>query len=283
MENFGLSEPALRLSSFIGIFIVMSLAEALWPRKTRHHPRWRRWPTNLLIMALGAAVVRAMAVLSVPLVAVAVALWAEQHQLGLLNLVAWPLWFRFAVTLLLLDLLIWAQHAAFHRIPLFWRLHRVHHADRDIDASTALRFHPVEIALSMLIKCVAVLALGAPAAAVMAFEIVLNGMALFNHANLSLPTPVDRLLRRVLVTPDMHRVHHSIHADEHHRNFGFNLSVWDRWFGSYVATPRDGHQAMRIGLREYQTDAPARLWWSLWLPAAPLPSQPRDRNKDWQP
>lgn len=268
MHVLGIPELTWRLSAFAGIFAIMALAEALWPRRQRRLGRAQRWATNLSIMVLGAGVIRLLAALSVPLVAVAVALWAERTQTGLLHGLDWPAWLAFTVSLLLLDLLIWAQHAAFHRVPLFWRLHRVHHADREIDASTALRFHPIEIGLSMLIKSAAVLLLGAPALAVMIFEIVLNAMAIFNHANVQLPERVDRMLRRLLVTPDMHRIHHSTDPREHHRNFGFNLSIWDRWFGSYVASPRAGHVGMQIGLPEFLSDDPSRLWWSLRLPFA---------------
>lgn len=268
MNVLGISELSWRLTAFAVIFAIMSLAEARWPRRQRQMARPRRWATNLSIMILGAGVVRILASLPAPLVAVAVALWAERTQTGLLHGLAMPTGLAFVVSLIVLDLLIWAQHAAFHRVPLLWRLHRVHHADREIDASTALRFHPIEIGLSMLIKSAAVLLLGAPALAVMMFEIVLNAMAIFNHANVQLPEPVDRGLRRLLVTPDMHRIHHSTDPREHHRNFGFNLSLWDQLFGSYVAAPREGHRGMQIGLPEYRSNAPSRLWWSLWLPFA---------------
>lgn len=268
MHVLGIPELMWRLIAFAGIFAIMALAEALWPRRQRRLGQAQRWATNLSIMVLGAVVIRLLAALSVPLVAVAVALWAEQTQTGLLHGLDWPAWLAFTVSLLLLDLLIWAQHAAFHRVPLFWRLHRVHHADREIDASTALRFHPIEIGLSMLIKSAAVLLLGAPAVAVMMFEIVLNAMAIFNHANVRLPERVDRMLRRLLVTPDMHRIHHSTDPREHHRNFGFNLSIWDHWFDSYVAAPRQGHLGMQIGLPGFLSNDPSRLWWSLRLPFA---------------
>ena len=167
---------------------------------------------------------------------------------------------------MVLDLVIYAQHVVFHHVPLLWRIHRVHHADRDIDASTALRFHPVEIILSMGIKIAVVMALGAPPAAVIAFEIILNGMAMFNHANLRLPGALDGLLRLAVVTPDMHRVHHSVHMRETNSNFGFNLSLWDRLFGTYRAAPEDGHDRMTIGLAEYQDDRPSQLGFALWLP-----------------
>jgi sterol desaturase/sphingolipid hydroxylase (fatty acid hydroxylase superfamily) len=153
-----------------------------------------------------------------------------------------------------------------HKVPLLWRLHQVHHADRDIDVTTAIRFHPIEIALSMLLKIGLVYALGAPAAAVVAFEVILNGCAMFNHANIRLPRRLDAVLRLFIVTPDMHRVHHSIDRSEHDANYGFNLSIWDRLFGTYVAEPAGGHHGMTIGLAPYQTDEPTRLGWSLLLP-----------------
>jgi len=272
MEILGITDSTLRLGVFLTSLVEFSVAEAWWPRRVRVYPRWRRWPTNLLVLVIGAAAVRGMAALSLPLVAVATAHWADEHRFGLLNVIVLPTALEFVLTLLLLDLLIWGQHLAFHRMPWCWRWHRVHHADRDIDASTALRFHPGEIVLSMLVKCLAVLALGAPVVAVIVFEIVLNGMALFNHANLRLPESVDRLLQRVVVTPDMHRIHHSIRLEEQHRNFGFSLSVWDRLFGSYAEQPRDGHAAMRIGLVDCQTDAPTQLGWTLRSPWASAPS-----------
>ncbi|MDQ6986571.1 MAG: sterol desaturase family protein, partial [Mariprofundaceae bacterium] len=157
------------------------------------------------------------------------------------------------VSVLLLDLLIYAQHVLFHAVPVLWRLHKVHHADQEIDVSTGLRFHPIEILLSMLIKMAAVALIGAPVAAVFLFEIILNGMAMFNHSNVRLPLKLDIWLRRLLVTPDMHRVHHSVHQRETNSNYGFNLSIWDRLFGTYVAQPRDGHDDMRIGLPQFQS------------------------------
>lgn len=167
---------------------------------------------------------------------------------------------------MLLDLLIWAQHRVFHRVPWLWRIHRMHHADPDFDATTALRFHPIEILLSMAIKVVAVLLLGPSAIAVVLFEVILNTCAMFNHANLRLPSLLDTPLRLVLVTPDMHRVHHSTLPGEHHSNFGFSLSIWDRWFGSYVAQPLDGHLHMQIGLIAFQHERPESLRWCLAIP-----------------
>jgi sterol desaturase/sphingolipid hydroxylase (fatty acid hydroxylase superfamily) len=203
---------------------------------------------------------------AVPVLAVGAAGFAQRLDVGLLNLWDPAPWLAFVIALVVLDLVIYAQHVVVHHVPLLWRIHRVHHADRDIDASTALRFHPVEIILSMGIKIAVVMALGAPPAAVIAFEIILNGMAMFNHANLRLPGALDGLLRLAVVTPDMHRVHHSVHMRETNSNFGFNLSLWDRLFGTYRAAPEDGHDRMTIGLAEYQDDRPSQLGFALWLP-----------------
>lgn len=266
LDIFGLSEGALRISAFLGILLLMVALESLAPRRVLTQARTRRWGTNLAIVFIGSLLVRAMGALAAPLLAVGAALWAAEHGVGLFHVIDVPTWLAFIATLVLLDLLVWGQHWASHRLPLFWRLHRVHHADRDIDASTALRFHPLEFVVSMLIKVAAVLLLGPSAVAVVIFEIVLNGTAIFNHANVRLPPALDRVLRLFIVTPDMHRVHHSVHAGEHNRNFGFNLSIWDRLFGTYVAQPRDGHHGMHIGLPAYQFDAPNTLWWSLKLP-----------------
>ncbi len=249
------SEGPLRLGAFLGVLAVMLLAEMLWPRRQRVAGRSGRWFGNLGIVIVDAAIVR----LLFPLAAVGAAAVAAEQGWGLLHVVPSPAWLAFAVSLVVLDLAIWAQHWVFHHVPLLWRLHRMHHTDVDIDATTALRFHPLEIALSMLLKMALVLILGAPVAAVILFELILNGMAMFNHANLRLPAGAERLLRALVVTPDMHRVHHSIHADETDSNFGFNLSLWDRLFGTYRPAPRDGHEGMTIGLEIFRAPAETRL------------------------
>ena len=215
-------------------------------------------------MVLGAVLLRLLA-LVLPLLAVGAALDAGRMGWGLFNALDWPLWVEVPLAIVILDLTIWAQHLVTHKVPLFWRFHRVHHADRDMDVTTAIRFHPVEIAASMGVKIALVYALGPSALAVVLFEVLLNGTALFNHANLSLPAGVERVLRLVLVTPDMHRIHHSVLRHEHDSNFGFSLSVWDRLFGTHRAEPEGGHDGMMIGL-DWQDDRPARLGWSLWLP-----------------
>lgn len=260
----------LRLGFFVAALLIMGVAEAVWPRRARAFPRARRWPTNLGIVVLGSLVVRLLtwsaSIGAPPLVAVAAASFAERHGIGLLHAVPSPAWLEITVSLLVLDFSIWLQHLLAHRIPVLWRIHRMHHADRDIDVTTALRFHPVEIGLSMLYKVVWVFALGASVTAVIAFEIILNALAMFNHANVALPKLLDVTLRKFVVTPDMHRIHHSTRPSEHHANFGFNLSIWDRLFSTYVPEPQDGHTGMTIGLPQYQTGAPARLGWSLALP-----------------
>ncbi len=262
MEN----ESLIRLSVFLGLFAVIALAEAWRPRRVRALPRRARWLTNWGFTLLNTLTLRAMA-FALPLLAVGAALDAAHNGWGLFNALDWPAWVEITLAILILDFAIWTQHLVTHKVPLLWRLHRVHHADRDMDVTTAIRFHPVEIALSMGLKIGLVYALGPAALAVILFEIILNGTALFNHANLRLSLAFDRLLRLVLVTPDMHRVHHSVHRDEHDSNYGFALSVWDRIFGTYVAQPAEGHDAMTVGLR-WQDNRPARLGWSLRLPFA---------------
>jgi len=263
---FGQSDGLIRFAIFLGVFLVMAAIELGWPKRALIASKRRRWFTNVGIAAAGTAVLRLMAVLAVPVAAVAAAFYAQQHQIGLLNQVAWPAWIEIPIALLVLDLSIWFQHLVSHKVPLFWRLHQVHHADRDIDVTTAVRFHPVEIALSMLWKMVVVVPLGASPLAVFLFEVILNACAMFNHANIALPQWLDRVLRLLVVTPDMHRVHHSVLRREHNTNYGFNLSLWDRLFRTYTAQPEGGHQGMTIGLPPYQSEAPTRFGWSLWLP-----------------
>lgn len=260
------SDVWIRFGIFLAILAVLGFAERISPKRRRVLPAAQRWFTNLSIVALDSLLVRAMAALSVPLAAVAAAQAAEVFGWGLLNAVTLPFWVETIVALLVLDFAIWLQHVASHKVPLLWRLHQVHHADRDIDVTTAIRFHPVEIGLSMLWKIAWVVVLGPSAFAVILFEIILNAFAMFSHANLALPAPLDRALRVLIVTPDMHRVHHSVVRAEHGSNFGFNLSLWDRLFRTYRAQPEKGHENMTIGLDPYQDDRPAELLWSLRLP-----------------
>lgn len=249
---------------FLTLFALFAGLEAWLPRRVRSLARGRRWPTNLTITLLNTVALRVLAVL-LPLLAIGAALDAQAHGWGLFNRLDWPGWLELVLAVLILDLAIWAQHLVTHKVPLFWRFHRVHHADRDMDVTTGFRFHPVEILASMGLKIGIVYLLGPSALAVLVFEILLSGTALFNHSNLALPAWVDRLVRLVLVTPDMHRVHHSIHREEHDSNYGFALSVWDRLFRTYVPEPKAGHDAMTVGL-EWQDERPARLGWTLGLP-----------------
>ncbi|MGB7243775.1 MAG: sterol desaturase family protein [Sulfitobacter sp.] len=260
MEN----EATIRLAIFLGLFAIFAMLETLAPRRVRRQPRLHRWATNWGITVLNAVALRALAI-GLPFLAVGAAIDAGVQGWGILNLVGLPAWFEIVLAILILDLAIWAQHLVTHKIPLLWRLHQVHHADVDIDVTTAIRFHPVEIALSMVLKIGLVYLLGPSAIAVILFEIMLNGTAMFNHANIRLPLWLDKIVRRVLVTPDMHRVHHSVHRSEHDSNYGFALSIWDQMFGTYIAQPKAGHDAMDIGL-QWQDARPSRLIWSLSLP-----------------
>ena len=248
-------EPTIRLSFFVGIFALMALWEVTAPRRGRAFSRRLRWSNNLALVALNTVVLR----LIFPTAAVGTALAAEGAGWGLFNALPVPFWAAVVLSVLLLDLAIYLQHVLVHAVPLLWRLHRMHHADLDYDVTTGARFHPAEIVLSMVLKLMVVGALGAPAVAVVIFEVLLNGTAMFNHGNIRLPRGVDRAVRSVLVTPDMHRVHHSIHRDETNSNFGFNLSWWDRLFGTYRAQPRDGHEGMTIGLESFREPADLRL------------------------
>jgi sterol desaturase/sphingolipid hydroxylase (fatty acid hydroxylase superfamily) len=260
MEN----EATIRLSIFLGLFVIIAASERLAPKTTRRQPSGQRWFVNWVLVVLDSVALRLLA-LALPLLAVGAALDAQSHGWGLLHLIALPIWFEFLIAVLLLDLAIWLQHLLTHKIPVLWRLHRVHHSDRDMDVTTAIRFHPVEIALSMLLKIGLIYALGPIAVAVIVFEITLNATAMFNHANLNIPTQIDRYLRLIIVTPDMHRVHHSDLRQEHNNNYGFALSIWDRVFGTYCAQPSKGHDNMTIGLN-WQDENPSRLGWVLMLP-----------------
>ncbi|MDH3451349.1 MAG: sterol desaturase family protein [Gammaproteobacteria bacterium] len=261
-------EPVLRLAIFAVLFAAFAAWELLLPRRWLRDSKPHRWFTNLGVFALDVALVRVL----FPLSAVGFAELAQRYELGLLQLIALPGWLQVFCAVVLLDLVIYWQHRLFHKVPVLWRLHKVHHADLDIDMTTGIRFHPLEILLSMLIKLLAVLLIGAPALAIVLFEVVLNGTALFNHANIFIRPGVDRILRLVVVTPDMHRVHHSSNFTETNSNYGFNLPWWDRLFASYRAQPQAGHTDMHIGLRgipERQTLA--RL---LLLPFRPRGQQP---------
>ncbi|MBL6953921.1 MAG: sterol desaturase family protein [Alphaproteobacteria bacterium] len=275
-ESIMQNEGTIRLSISLGVLVVMALWEFAAPRRDLGQSKWRRWGGNLGIVVLNTITVR----LLFPILAVGAAVWAEQKGWGLFNLVALPGWLEVAAAAALLDMVVYWQHRLFHVIPLLWRMHRMHHADLDFDVTTALRFHPFEIVLSMLIKLAAVLILGPAALAVLIFEVLLNGTAMFNHGNVRLPLGLDRWLRLLVVTPDMHRVHHSIDGREYNSNFGFNLPWWDHLFGSYQDQPAAGHAGMRIGLRAYSGKICANLIWMLVLPFRPLQVEQQGSEDD---
>lgn len=255
MSSFLLAhEQTIRLGAFLSVLVAMMLWELAAPRRRLEIPRLIRWTNNLALVALDTAILR----LAFPVLAVGLATMAEAQGWGLFNRLDLPLWLAILASILILDLAIYLQHVLFHAVPGLWRLHRMHHADLDFDATTGLRFHPVEILLSMLIKLAVVGAIGAPAVAVLAFEVILNATALFNHSNIALPQQVDRVLRWLLVTPDMHRVHHSTTPRETNSNYGFSLPWWDRAFGTYIAQPARGHEGMEIGIEQFRT--PRDLW-----------------------
>lgn len=243
------SEPTIRLAAFLGVLAAMALWELAAPRRRREIPRLIRWTNNIALVVLDTAILR----LTFPILAVGLAVMAEDRGWGLFNNLEWPAWAAIGASMLALDLTIYLQHVMFHAVPGLWRLHRMHHADLDFDATTGLRFHPLEILISMGIKLAVVAALGPPAVAVLLFEVILNATALFNHANIDLPRPVDRVLRLFVVTPDMHRVHHSVDPRETNSNYGFNLPWWDRLLGTYVAQPARGHEDMAIGIEQFRT------------------------------
>ncbi len=255
-------DGVIRFGAFLLVFSLMALWEMMAPRRAGLPMRQRRWTTNLSLVVIDAIAVRVF----VPVTAIAAAEFAAAQQIGLFNLLDMPPILAAIGAFLLLDFAIWLQHLASHKIPVLWRLHSVHHADIDIDVTTGIRFHPLEIMLSMVWKVAVVMLLGAPAVAVFVFEVVLNGTAMFNHANVDIPRRFDRVLRLLVVTPDMHRVHHSVIQSETDSNYGFNLSIWDRIFRTYRAQPRAGHTQMTIGLENCQSDEPTKLGWSLLMP-----------------
>ena len=248
-------EIPIRLAAFAGVLAVMAAWELLAPRRHQAVERPLRWSSNLGLVVLDTVLVRIL----VPTTAVAIALLAEERGWGLFHSFLPPSWLAVLVCVIVLDLAIYLQHVLFHAVPALWRLHRMHHADLAFDVTTGVRFHPIEILLSMLIKLAVVAALGAPALAVLLFEMLLNATSMFSHGNVRIPERLDRMLRWIVVTPDMHRVHHSVEAAETNSNFGFNLPWWDRMFGTYRAQPRAGHDAMVIGIAQFRDRSELRL------------------------
>jgi len=258
----------MRLAVFLAVLVAMAAWELLAPRRPATSARIARWPNNLGLLAVDTVLVR----LVFPGAAVGFALFVELRGWGLLSLLTLPPWLAFAGAVLVLDLIIYLQHVLFHAVPALWRLHRVHHTDLEFDVTTGLRFHPFEILLSMLIKYTAIAAIGPPVGAVLLFEVLLNASSMFNHGNVYLPPSIDRWLRWLVVTPDMHRVHHSVVRNETNSNFAFNFPWWDRWFGTYRAQPRAGHGDMVIGIEQFREARDARLDRLLLQPVLDSPS-----------
>ena len=283
MESLLSIDTLIRLGSFLGVFVVVGSWEYFAPRRRQAVERGQRWPGNLGLVVFNTVVLR----LVFPVTAVGFAVVVESQGAGLLRAVSVPAWLAVPVAFVLLDLAIYLQHVLFHSVPVLWRLHRMHHADVEFDVTNGLRFHPLEMLLSMAIKLAVIAALGAPPEAVLAFEVVLNAAAMFNHGNIALPAGLDRVLRWFIVTPDMHRVHHSSVPEETHSNFGFNLPWWDRWFGTYVAQPRAGHAGMELGLSMFRESRWLRLDQLLvqpWVgPVGPLRGSARSTAPPAQP
>jgi sterol desaturase/sphingolipid hydroxylase (fatty acid hydroxylase superfamily) len=265
MELVGLPASLPPFAITMGVFLLFAGLELVVPLRRLSQPKPQRWLTNLLLLAIDTLALRVL----VPGAMLGAAALADARGWGLLNQLALPPWVAVVLAFVALDFALWVQHWATHRIAPLWRLHRVHHADRDFDVTTAVRFHPFEILLSMGYKMAVVLLLGAPAVAVLLFELLFGSATLFNHSNTQLPPPVDRALRWLIVTQDMHRVHHSVRMSETNSNYGTLLPWWDRLLGTYVAHPADGQQGMTIGLRQWQDEGPRRLGFSLWMPFLP--------------
>ncbi|HEU5296221.1 MAG TPA: sterol desaturase family protein [Burkholderiaceae bacterium] len=271
-------EAAIRLGCFAATLAIVAAWEALAPRRVPTIGRALRWFSNLGLGAVNSLLLRFL----FPLAAVGMAVFASAHGWGVLNRFQVSPWLAVPIAVVVLDFAIWLQHVIMHAVPALWRLHRVHHADLDYDLTTGVRFHPIEVALSMLIKLAAIQVLGPPAIAVVVFEVLLNATSMFNHGNIRLPAALDRVLRWLVVTPDMHRVHHSIEDDETNSNFGFNLPWWDRLFGTYRDRPRGGHEAMTIGIHGHRDlHEVARLPGMLLLPFRGEDSGYAINRRDW--
>ena len=263
------NEVVIRLGFFFGIFALIAAWELLAPRRSLITSKTRRWLSNLSITFLNSVVVRLVS----PIMPVGIALLAQKSSWGLLNNFNLPYWLEVAVGVIVLDLIIYLQHVMFHTVPVLWRLHMMHHADLDFDVTTGLRFHPIEMILSMGIKLSAVVLIGSPVLAVLIFEVLLNATSMFNHGNIRLPLRIDRKLRLIVVTPDMHRVHHSVTIRETNSNFGFNLPWWDHLLGTYRNQPAAGHEGMTIGLSQFRDAKRLTLPWMLALPFIGKPGE----------
>lgn len=257
-----MSVESIRLIIFILVFLLCACWEWQKPRRPLTDTKLSRWINNLTLVSLNSLLL----VLLAPAIAINTAIYSQQSSIGLLHHLNWGVWPEILLTIFCLDLVIYLQHLLFHRVPFLWRLHRMHHADLDIDVTTGTRFHPLEILISMVIKVAAILLLGAPIVAVILFEVLLNASAMFNHSNGKLPSWLDKQLRKLVVTPDMHRVHHSVLKAETHSNFGFFLSIWDKAFKTYIPQPKEGHNNMTIGLDEFRDPKEKRLDYLLTQP-----------------
>lgn len=255
-------EVTIRMAFFVGIFLAVALVELIVPRRALTTSKTSRWVGNIGIVVINTVVLR----LLFPAGAVGISLWIGHQGWGIFNHVQWPFWLEVALTIVILDFVIYMQHVMFHAVPVLWRLHMMHHADLDYDLTTGTRFHPLEIIISLGIKAGAITVLGAPPVGVIIFEILLNGTAMFNHGNFFIPLGIDRFLRLLVVTPDMHRVHHSVFPNETNTNFGFNLPWWDRLCGTYKPQPTKGHEQMTIGLNQFRDASRLTLPWMIVLP-----------------
>jgi len=277
------TEGAIRISLFILVFIAIAYWERRRPRRDTATHRKNRWLSNIALTLINTLTIR----LVFPMAAVGMAFFAEQNQLGLLNIINLPMSISILASIIFLDLFIYFQHVLFHAVPALWRLHMVHHTDTDYDLTTGFRFHPIEIVLSMGLKSLAILAIGPPIIAVLVFEILLSSCAMFNHGNIKLPEKVDAILRRIIVTPDMHRVHHSPIKMETNSNFGFNLSIWDKLFGTYTQNTLSNQRTMPIGLENYQQPKNLNFFQLLKLPftakTGTYPINKSEQSKDSPP
>lgn len=272
-------EAAVRLTFFFGVFAAVALWELAVPRRALTVSKSGRWVSNLGIVVLNTVLLRVL----FPAAAVGMAAFAAAHGWGVFNYFKVPFWLAVAVSVAAMDFVIYLQHVMVHAVPALWRLHRVHHADLDYDVTTGARFHPIEIVLSMLIKFATIVVLGPPVLAVVIFEVLLNATSMFNHGNVRIPEGVDRILRRFVVTPDMHRVHHSVEDDETNSNFGFNLPWWDRLFGTYRDQPRGGHERMTIGISTFRDEKQCdRLPGMLLMPFVGAVSDYAINRRSWE-
>jgi sterol desaturase/sphingolipid hydroxylase (fatty acid hydroxylase superfamily) len=262
-------DVVVRLSAFVGVLGLVALWEIYVPRRRSNTSKRRRWIANLSVVVLDSVIVRLLFSAG----AVGVALLATERNWGVLNHVNWPLWLEMVLAVVVLDFVLYLQHVLFHAVPFFWRFHMMHHADLDCDVTTGLRFHPVEVVLSMVIKVTAVVGLGASPLAVLCFEVLLNATSMFNHSNVWIPITVDRALRWILVPPDMHRIHHSVRPQETNSNFGFNLPWWDRLLGTYCSEPVGGHEEITVGLKQFRDPARLTLAGMLALPFVGKPGE----------